>query len=63
MQCELDDVNKIHAKRCTPEELRRWCPRKESAQEKKDAEVFSLNFFLLSQNYKDRQKRSSQGKH
>ena len=28
MQCELEAVNKICTKRCAPEELRRWCPRK-----------------------------------
>jgi hypothetical protein len=34
VKCELDDVNKINSKKCTPEELRRWCPRKETAQQK-----------------------------
>ena len=47
MQCELDDVNKICTKRCTPEELRRWCPRKETSKEKKEGEVCCCACLLL----------------
>jgi len=39
VQCELDDVNKISTKRCSPEELRRWCPRKEVSGQQKSGEV------------------------